>query len=85
LIQPPPTLTESRADAAIYEEAWHTTMAAFPIMDKIKGYAVKLLNALYGASVASVVALCAVIFLAVVWAMAISVKLIDAPPMHPPQ
>ena len=60
-------------------------MAAFLIMDKIKGYSVKLLNALYGASVVSVLALCMVIFLAAVWAMAISVRLIDAPLVHPPQ
>ena len=60
-------------------------MAAFPIMYKIKGYAVKLLDALYGASVASVLALCMVLFFAAVWAMAISVRLIDAPLVHPPQ
>ena len=60
-------------------------MAVFPLISRVKGYAVKLLNALYGASVASVLALCMVIFLAAVWAMAISVRLIDAPLVHPPQ
>jgi len=59
-------------------------MAAFLIVDRVKGYAVKLLDILYGASVASVFALCMLIFLAAVVAMAISVKMIGVPPVHPP-
>jgi len=60
-------------------------MASSPIMVRVKGYAAKLLDALYGASVGSVLVLCLLIFLAAVVAMAISVKLIDVPPVHPPQ
>ena len=60
-------------------------MTAFPLIHKVKGYAVRLLDMLYGASVASVFALCILMFLAAVAAMAISAKLIDLPPVHPPQ
>jgi hypothetical protein len=59
-------------------------MVAFATIERVKGYAVKLLDVLYGASVASVFALCMLIFIAAVMAMAISVKLIDVPPVHPP-
>ena len=59
-------------------------MVAFAIIERVKGYAVKLLDVLYGTSVASVFALCMLIFLAAVLAMAISVNLIDVPPVHPP-
>jgi len=60
-------------------------MATFPIMLRVKGYATRLLDMLYGASVASVLVLCALIFVAALAAMAISVKLIDVPLVHPPQ
>ncbi len=59
-------------------------MAAFLIVDRLKSYAVKALDILYGASVASVFIACMLIFLAAVMAMAISVKVIDVPPVHPP-
>jgi hypothetical protein len=59
-------------------------MAAFLIVDRLKGYALKLLDILYEASVASVFALSMLIFLAAVVAMAISVKMIGVPPVHPP-
>jgi len=60
-------------------------MAGFAIMSRVKGYSLKLLDMLYGASVASVLVLCTLIFFAAMAAMAISVKLIDLPPVHPPQ
>jgi hypothetical protein len=61
------------------------TMAAFPTMDSAKIYALRLLDAFYGASVASVLAFCGLLFLTAIFAMAIAVKAIDVPPLHPPQ
>jgi len=60
-------------------------MAAFLTIESAKGWALKLIDTLYGASVASVLAFCGVLFLTAVFAMAIAVKAIDVPPLHPPQ
>jgi len=78
-------LSQQRPGAAIHETIWETTMAAFPTVQSVKGYAGKLLDAFYAASVASVLAFCALLFLTAIFAMAIAVKAIDVPPLHPPQ
>ena len=60
-------------------------MTALPVMQRVKVYAEKLLNGVYGASVASILAYGLLVCLLVIFAMAIWFKAIGAPPLHPPQ
>jgi len=51
-------------------------------MNTLKAYGLKIVEALYGASVASVLIFCALIFLMAIVAIALNVKIIDVQQIH---
>ena len=53
-----------------------------PMMNTLKAYGLKAFEALYGASVASVLAVCALMFLLAIVAMAVHMRAIDVQHIH---
>jgi hypothetical protein len=52
------------------------------MLNALKTYSLKAMEALYGASVASVLVFCALIFLLAIVAMAIQIKAVDVQQIH---